>query len=1007
MPRFDVPPFDDKLIGGMQQRELVRTRGLAAFRAALVDAALPSDGWSTLRQAILVPTRAAASLLRLAIEQRMTRSGRRAVLLPEFLTRDEWLQRLAAALPGSPRWLSRSERLVLFEHAARQVLSARRGLVAPFDLRPGLLAAILDFYDELRRRQRRVRSFARAIFDELRVERGMDRGSEELIEQTRFLGFTFLAYDRAVAESGGVDEHHAVGRLLEHQPDLPFEDLVLAVADHPADLRGLCPIDFDLIGRLRGLARVRVVMTDEAHDAGFRARVEQELPGIVEQRAPDVIDSSVLVASTLDATTVDRLPVAMARDREEELRQVARHVRASAAADGGRLVHASAVVFHRPLPYLYLARHVFDDARVPYQAFDALPLAAEPSAAFLDLALAVARTDGARAPTLALLRSPLGIFEQDGHPVTAADVGELERVLIDRRAEGPASSFEEQVSRAAPGGSRVKVPRDRLYRTARAAGRAAAALVACRTAPAGSAQVAALLDFLRRHGRAPLPADERGRRARSAVLLVLESLRDAFARHDDRQRSHDELAAFIYQLLEAQTFAPGRGSAGGLYLVDAVSSRFGEFDDVFLVGLVDSDWAERQRRNVFYSAGLLGALGWPQDAEQIAAQRAAFRDVLGLARRRTRLSAFQLDAEAAVGLSTMIDAAAALPRGLIVDQPPGAIFADERLTGDRVLPAGDAVVDAWIEARLARPALQLPAYSGRIGAHAAEVYRVSQVDRYVSCPFKYYAAHVLRLEEERPGVVGLTPLERGTFLHELLERFFGEWQRSEGGAVTLANLPRAHAVFAAVADDLLRQLPTADQAVERLRIVGSIVAPGIAGRVLEAEIAAGIPVVGRMLEVPIEGPFSFPQRSGLSSRVVPIRGKADRVDILQDGAIRVIDYKLGRMPDLDQSIQVAVYAHCVRQQLASGTTAAPQVAAAMYVAFGEDRRLAGGMTGRPEEVTLAVEARAGQFADIVDRIESGAFEVRPLETSDCQWCGYAGVCRKEYAADDEHAAEPV
>ena len=38
----------------------------------------------------------------------------------------------------------------------------------------------------------------------------------------------------------------------------------------------------------------------------------------------------------------------------------------------------TAVVFQRPLPYLYLARSVFADAGQPYQALDSLPLAAEP-----------------------------------------------------------------------------------------------------------------------------------------------------------------------------------------------------------------------------------------------------------------------------------------------------------------------------------------------------------------------------------------------------------------------------------------------------------------------------------------------------------------------------------------------------------------------------------------------------------------------------------------------------
>ena len=44
-----------------------------------------------------------------------------------------------------------------------------------------------------------------------------------------------------------------------------------------------------------------------------------------------------------------------------------------------------ALVVHRPLPYVYLAREVLQSAGVPCQMFDALPLAAEPYAAALDL----------------------------------------------------------------------------------------------------------------------------------------------------------------------------------------------------------------------------------------------------------------------------------------------------------------------------------------------------------------------------------------------------------------------------------------------------------------------------------------------------------------------------------------------------------------------------------------------------------------------------------------------
>src|SRR5512145_882665 len=69
----------------------------------------------------------------------------------------------------------------------------------------------------------------------------------------------------------------------------------------------------------------------------------------------------------------------------------------TARAHGPVRLERIAVVFQRPLPYLYLARQVFTAARIPYQASDALPLAAEPFAAALDLLFVVAAEDATRA----------------------------------------------------------------------------------------------------------------------------------------------------------------------------------------------------------------------------------------------------------------------------------------------------------------------------------------------------------------------------------------------------------------------------------------------------------------------------------------------------------------------------------------------------------------------------------------------------------------------------------
>jgi RecB family exonuclease len=165
--------------------------------------------------------------------------------------------------------------------------------------------------------------------------------------------------------------------------------------------------------------------------------------------------------------------------------------------------------------------------------------------------------------------------------------------------------------------------------------------------------------------------------------------------------------------------------------------------------------------------------------------------------------------------------------------------------------------------------------------------------------------------------------------------------------------------------------------------------------------------VKRLLEVDLRGPFTFPRLHGLVQQTIEIRGKADRIDVFRDGGLRVIDYKLGRLPDVETSIQVAVYAHAARQVLEGRDGRVHPVVAAMYLAFGDDRKLEGSLGSRDEMPDMAVQARASDFATTVEAIEAGKFPARPKRPGDCAWCRYAGVCRKEYLANDDGTAESV
>lgn len=986
----------------VQRRRLIRVPDLATFREMLISQAVDGTPEQIRRRALILPSRGAIELLRRGIEDaRLTETGA-AVVLPSMLTREDWLADLVAGLGDAPPLLDRMAREVLFERAARRAAEIEP---PPFAVRPGLIGAMLDFYDELRRRGRTVARFADVLATELAgADRDDDRGSHELLLQTAFLTRAFEEYERSLTSSViGIDEHQLRDRVLAQANAWPITHVLVAVADHPTDPRGLWPADFDLLGRLASLRMIDVLVTDDAHDAGFRERIDREIPELIDTRivAERRWPSLLTPADAGDAVCTDH------RDREEELRAVTRTIRGRAAAGDEAPLSRTAIVFQRPLPYLYLAQQVLAEAGVAYQAFDTLPLSAEPWAALLDLALVVARTGGTRDSVLALLRSPLLQFGDDDGTVSLTDVARLDRLLIEGRVTSSPATYASVVpALLARGRAPDPVADERVLRVARAAEAVSSALADFRTASAASAQVGCLATCLRAFERRVPPADrDRHLRARSAVLSSLERLAAAYREHDDEPRDPDTLSATIHHWIERQTFTPRRGSTG-VHLVDAVAARFGAFDHVHIVGLVDAEWPERQRRSIFYTSSLLKDLGWPGEDDHLRSQQAGFRDLMCLPARSLSLSAFQLEGDAVVAATPLTEEARMLPRTTLEGRDV-RIFADERLA---LAPlATGALSDTaaeWLALRVARPELTTPAYRGDVGAQPPREYRVSSLDRFVECPFKYFAGSVLRLDEEVEEESALTPRERGTLLHAIFEQFYREWDAAGRGAITMATVPDAIAAFERLTHEKLAGLPEADRVIESSRLLGSIVMRGAAERVFLLEAAESRGVRRRWLEHQMNGSYDFPAGFAPPKRIA-IRGVADRIDELEDGSLRLVDYKLSRPPAKD-AVQLKVYGYAAQRLFEEADGRAHPVAAADYVSFGDDGAAEMSVALKGGSVQQAVEAGAQEFAAAVTRIESGAFPPQPQNAGLCEWCAFALVCRKETVeAQEDDAAESV
>jgi ATP-dependent helicase/nuclease subunit B len=642
---------------------------------------------------------------------------------------------------------------------------------------------------------------------------------------------------------------------------------------------------------------------------------------------------------------------------------------------------------------VYVAREVLRSAGMPCQMFDALPLAAEPCAAALDLVLSCVSADFARVPATALLRSPH--FEL----ATRSDVSALDRALAEAGYLGGVDALERllEVWRQA------EPKRSRTERAVRAGERLleiARELIPLRSPAPVAEHLRVLMAFLAAHDSTSVPEEAlraRHLRARGAVLATLRALRDAYARFDSDPVSGDEAAALVRRWIEGHTFAPRTGDQG-VHLVDADSARFGQFEYVHVAGLVENEWPERARRGIFYSPAILRELGWPAESDRLAGARAAFADLLRLPASRLSVSTFVLEADAPVSPSPFIDEVEQCGFDSLEDVPaPGRIFEIEALCQDPIDPAPlGAAGREWLAQRQRAAQLPLRRFRGFTQPPAPRPYSLSALERYQDCPFKLFAADILRLEEVPEDESTMSPRARGRFIHEVFQRFYEAWDARGGGAITSERLDDARTLMSEVAAPLLDRLPPADAALERARLFGSAISTGSVELVLGHEASAPVDVRERWLEYRLEGEFVLGSPDG---RKVALRGVADRIDLLSDNRLRVVDYKSGSAPNPSEKLQVAIYALCAQERLRERDGGEWPVAEAIYLAFGGKR--AQSVVVKPGDANGSrnLESARTRLLHIVDRIGEGEFPPQPTDEILCDFCAYSPVCRKDYVHD--------
>lgn len=278
------------------------------------------------------------------------------------------------------------------------------------------------------------------------------------------------------------------------------------------------------------------------------------------------------------------------------------------------------------------------------------------------------------------------------------------------------------------------------------------------------------------------------------------------------------------------------------------------------------------------------------------------------------------------------------------------------------------------------------------------------LERWAACGLQYLFGSVLRVGEsedpEDPDT--LTPLERGSLIHEIMDDFFVDHARdrepSQGWSEREVEelLARTSNVLDQRRQLFGRHVPwivEKDRLLARLRRFLEIDARWREKRGLKfaaAEWGFGPGVRTSALQ-------DEPAPAGeIQTSLGPVltRGDVDRIDVSVDGSHLVVyDYKTGFMPgprkfsenpfDDGKRLQLPIYALAAKRAFGASTVEA----AYWHV-----------LDGNWSEDRLRVdfdEDRIREFEDIVERLAAGigggVFPARPKDTV-CRWCRYESAC---------------
>lgn len=273
--------------------------------------------------------------------------------------------------------------------------------------------------------------------------------------------------------------------------------------------------------------------------------------------------------------------------------------------------------------------------------------------------------------------------------------------------------------------------------------------------------------------------------------------------------------------------------------------------------------------------------------------------------------------------------------------------------GDLALKAMEARGQVWLDrcAALERPVAVLdtglapaerPQPSPPLAARPKEL-SLTRIRTLIRDPYAIYAQYILRLRPLDPLRAQPDPRDRGTALHLILERFVGERPATE-------TLEEARARLLAIGAEVLAE----ETPFPSARMLWLARLERAAGHFLHQDQKLG----GQTLQIETKG------RTPVEGTGFTLYGTPDRIDLLPDGRLHLIDYKTGTPPSKAQQTVFELQLHLAAAMAERGgfTPHPMEVARISYIGLGASEKVEETPL-TPEEITAIWE----RFVTLIKR----------------------------------------